>query len=187
MTLEQIEQFLESLSSLGPLPGIAAPFIEAFLPFLPLIVIIMANVNIYGFGLGLLFSWLGVVLGSMCVFLLCRRFGNKARNYITKKVPASDKMFKWIEKRGFSAVFIVMCFPFTPSIVVTIVAALSRIQFKTFLVSMLCGKLIMISAISIISFDFVDLLHSPFRLILSIIAIILLWYGGKQIEKYFNK
>jgi len=187
MTIEQIEKFLNDLSDLGPLPGIAVPFIEAFLPFLPLIVIIMANVNIYGFGLGLLFSWLGVTLGSMSVFLLCRRFAYKVRDYITKKFPISDKMFSWIERRGFSAVFIVMCFPFTPSIVVTLVAALSRIPVKTYILGMILGKLIMIFAISIISFDFVDLLQSPLRLVSSILAIILLWYGGKRIEKYFNK
>lgn len=187
MTLEQIEKFLDSLSSLGPLPGIAVPFIEAFLPFLPLLVIIMANVNIYGFALGLLFSWLGVTLGSVSVFLLCRRFGNRARNYITKKVPISGKLFGWIERRGFSAVFVVMCFPFTPSVVVTIVAALSRIPVKTYILAMLLGKLIMIFAISVISFDFIDLLHSPGRLITSILVIILLWYGGKRIEKYFSK
>ena len=187
MTLEQIEKFLEDLSSLGPLPGIIVPFIEAFLPFLPLIVIIMANVNIYGFILGLLFSWLGVTLGSLSVFLLCRKFGNRVRDYITKKFPVSEKMFSWIERRGFSAVFIVMCFPFTPSIVVTLVAALSRIQVKTYIVAMILGKLIMIFAISIISFDFVDLLQSPIRLALSVLAIFVLWYGGKKIEKYFSK
>lgn len=186
MTLEQIEKVLENLSDLGPLPGIAAPFIEAFLPFLPLIVIIMANVNIYGFILGLLYSWLGVTLGSLCVFLISRRYGSKVREYLTKKFPVSNKMFNWIERRGFSAIFIVMCFPFTPSIVVTLVAALSRIQLKTYVLSMLLGKLIMIFAISVISFDFVDLLQSPIRLILSIGAIIVLWFGGKKIEKYFN-
>jgi hypothetical protein len=68
MDLDSIQLTLESYSAWGPLPGILLPFIESFLPFLPLILIIAASANIYGLGFGFLFSWIGVTSGAVCVF-----------------------------------------------------------------------------------------------------------------------
>ena len=51
------------------------PFLEAFLPFLPLVVFIVANVNAYGFLFGFLLSWVGSVAGAYTVFLVIRKYG----------------------------------------------------------------------------------------------------------------
>ena len=45
---DYIMELLNNYESLGPLPGILLPFIEAFLPFLPLIVFVLANGAAYG-------------------------------------------------------------------------------------------------------------------------------------------
>lgn len=42
-----IIRILELYGSFGPVPGIVLPFIEAFLPLLPIIVFILANI-VYG-------------------------------------------------------------------------------------------------------------------------------------------
>jgi uncharacterized membrane protein YdjX (TVP38/TMEM64 family) len=49
-TLENVMRLIEEYRSLGPLPGIMLPLIEAFLPFLPLFLFVMANANAFGFG-----------------------------------------------------------------------------------------------------------------------------------------
>ena len=43
-----IIRILELYGSFGPVPGIVLPFIEAFLPLLPIIVFILANSIVYG-------------------------------------------------------------------------------------------------------------------------------------------
>lgn len=60
-TLDRIMDLIDSYRSFGPLPGVLLPLIEAFLPFLPLFVFIMANVNAFGFWLGFLYSWVGTI------------------------------------------------------------------------------------------------------------------------------
>lgn len=186
MDLHQIQQTLESYSQFGPLPGILLPFIEAFLPFLPLIVIIAANVNIYGFGLGFLFSWIGVTGGALCVFLICRALGRNVKEKLMRKFPKSERFFNWVEKRGFTPLFLLACFPFTPSVVITVVSGLSKVPFHTFLLAAMMGKAVMIFVISLISFDITNLVHEPWRIFVSITAVLVMWLGGKTLEKRYQ-
>src|SRR5690625_7844506 len=76
---EQLEAFIMELlndyEKLGPLPGILLPFIEAFLPFLPLFVFVFANAAAYGLLKGFLLFWAGSVLGSIIVFLIISKLG----------------------------------------------------------------------------------------------------------------
>lgn len=187
MTLEQIEQFLKSLSEFGPLPGILVPLLEAFLPFLPLIVIIAANVNIYGIGFGMLFSWAGIVAGAVIIFGICRKYGHRFRARLEKRYAAVEKIFNWVESKGFTPLFLLSCFPFTPAILITIVAALSKLPFRSFLVAVTLGKAVMVLIVALLSFDIANLFTEPWRIIASIAGIALLWVGGKKLEQRYNK
>ncbi|MUV36566.1 putative membrane protein YhjE [Lentibacillus sp. JNUCC-1] len=72
---EYIFQLLNDYESLGPLPGILLPLIEAFLPFLPLVVFVIANGAAYGLVKGFLWSWIGASGGAIGVFLLVQKLG----------------------------------------------------------------------------------------------------------------
>ena len=65
---EDIIELLDKYESLGPLPGFLLPFVESFLPFLPIIVIVMGNAAAYGLWKGFLFSWTGAS-PVLCAFL----------------------------------------------------------------------------------------------------------------------
>lgn len=75
-TLENITDLIDQYRSFGPLPGILLPLLEAFLPFLPLFLFVLANANAFGLGLGFLYSWIGASVGALLVFLLVRRYGD---------------------------------------------------------------------------------------------------------------
>lgn len=186
MDIGSIQQTLESYSQYGPLPGILLPFIESFLPFLPLILIIAANANIYGLGFGFLFSWIGVTTGAICVFWVCRVLGRNVKNKLMRKFPKSERFFNWIERKGFTPLFLLACFPFTPSIVITVVSGLSRVPFHTFLLATLMGKAVMIFVISLISFDIGNLVEEPWRIFVSITAVLVMWFGGKRLETRYQ-
>lgn len=186
LDLEQMQQTLERLSDYGPLPGILLPFLEAFLPFLPLIIIIAANVNIYGLGVGFLLSWIGVTAGKVVLFLICRYFGKNVKALIEKKFPKSERFFNWIDRKGFSPLFLLSSFPFTPSVVITVVAGLSRVPFHTFFLATLLGKAVMIMIISLISFDISHAMQQPWRFVVITITIVVLWYGGKKLESRYQ-
>ncbi|OUS67731.1 hypothetical protein B1748_35760 [Paenibacillus sp. MY03] len=186
MDIDSIQRTLESYSQFGPLPGLLLPFIESFLPFLPLILIIAANANIYGLGFGFLFSWIGVTAGALCVFLICRALGKNVKDKLMRRFPKSERFFNWVERRGFTPLFLLACFPFTPSVIITVISGLSKVPFHTFLLATLMGKAVMIFCISIISFDIANLVEEPWRIFVSVTAVLVMWFGGKSLESRYQ-
>jgi uncharacterized membrane protein YdjX (TVP38/TMEM64 family) len=186
-TLEKIMQLIQEYRSFGPIPGIVLPMLEAFLPFLPLVLFVMANANAFGLWLGFIFSWLGACIGALVVFWIIRKYGRKrALNFLTKHKQV-QKLMQWVEQRGFGPLFILLCFPFTPSAVVNIVAGLSKISKKQYMLAVMSGKFVMIFIVSFIGHDIHSLLTQPFRTAIVGVVIFILWYVGKRIEVKINK
>ncbi|MFJ7735936.1 TVP38/TMEM64 family protein [Lysinibacillus sp. NPDC097287] len=186
-TVENIENLASQYRTLGgPLIGLLLPFLEAFLPFLPLVVFVVANASAFGLWLGFLLSWLGSVAGSYAVFLIVRHFGKHPKlRFLTggKKV---QRLIKWVDMNGISPLFVLLCFPFTPSVLVNIVAGLSHIRKEFYLIVLLAGKFVMIFGMSVLGYDLKALLTSPVRLVIAAVAILILWWIGKLMEKRLN-
>ncbi len=109
-TLENIMNLIEQYRSLGPLPGVLLPFIEAFLPFLPLFLFVMANANAFGLWLGFLYSWAGACSGALLLFLLIRKYGQRWVLSSLPKHPKVRKSMDWVDRSWlwpalFSALF----------------------------------------------------------------------------------
>lgn len=184
--LEHLQRTLESFSQFGPLLGILLPLLEAFLPFLPLLVIVAANANIFGLWLGFLFSWIGVSIGAVCVFWLSRKLGHNVKARIERRFPRSERFFKWVDRKGFTPLFLLACFPFSPSSLINIVSGLSTVPFRTFVIATVLGKAVMILSISLLSFDIGSFREEPWRIFVTIGFIILMWFGGKRLESRYH-
>ncbi|MBG9545611.1 hypothetical protein ABE29_23515 [Cytobacillus firmus] len=185
-TLENIMDLIREYRSFGPLPGILLPMLEAFLPFLPLFLFVMANASAFGLWLGFLYSWVGAVAGALIVFLLVRKYGQKRILRFLKNHKQVQKLMKWVEKHGFGPLFILLCFPFTPSAVVNIVAGLSNISIAQYMLAVLTGKIVMIFTISFVGYDIKSLITQPIRTAIVALVIFILWYVGKIIEIKMN-
>jgi uncharacterized membrane protein YdjX (TVP38/TMEM64 family) len=185
-TLENVLSVLEQYRSFGVLPGIAATLLESFFPILPMFVFVMANAAAFGLWKGFLISWTGACLGSILVFWLTRKIGQKRFFRFVSRHRKVRQFMHWIERHGFGPVFLLYCFPFTPSAVVNIVAGLSRISRQQFILAVLLGKMIMIFTISFIGYDIVALVKQPLRTVAIAVVIILLWYAGKRVESRFS-
>lgn len=186
-TEENLMELLEGYRSFGILPGILLPMIEAFLPFLPLIVFVTVNANAFGLGIGFLVSWLGAVIGAMLVFYVVRKFGQKRFMAFVSEHKRVKKLVDWVDRRGFGPLFLILCFPFTPSAVVNIVAGLSKISIYQYGLAVTTGKMVMIFVVSYIGHDIPALIHNPMRTLVVIVLIVILWYVGKRVEIYINK
>lgn len=168
---------------IGTFIALLLPMIEAFLPFLPLAAFVVANATAYGLWLGFLLSWGGAVIGSYCVFLIIRKYGhNRFFGFITNRLSI-QKLIRWVEMQGFTPLFILLCFPFTPSSVVNVVAGLSNLKKKSYLLTIMSAKFVMILVISWIGSDLQSLITKPWKTVLIIIAILIMWLGGKWVEK----
>lgn len=186
-TLEHVMSLIQEYRALGPIPGILLIVIEAFLPFLPLFVFVMANASAFGLWLGFLYSWLGACLGAFLVFFLVRRYGQRRLLSFIPKHPKVRKLMDWVDRHGFSPLFLLLCFPFTPSAVVNIVAGLSKISYAQYMLAVGIGKMVMIFTISFIGYDLHSLITKPFRTIIVLFVIFILWLIGKRMEVRMNK
>lgn len=186
-TMEHIMDLIGEYRSFGPILGILLPFCEAFLPFLPLVLFVMANANAFGLGLGFFYSWIGASLGALSVFLLIRKFGQRRILSFLKKHPQVQKSMNWVDRHGFGPLFLLLCFPFTPSAVVNIVAGLSKVSIVQYMLAVLTGKAVMIFIMSFVGYDLKALVTNPIRTIIVLVIIFILWYVGKKVEKRLDK
>ncbi|WP_127530898.1 TVP38/TMEM64 family protein [Paenibacillus kobensis] len=186
LDLDHIERTLRSYKQFGPLPGLLMPIAEALIPALPLIVIVAANANIYGLWYGFLLSWLGATIGASIVFWIARKLGGRLGQWFRKRIPQAQKFFDWIENKGFTPLFLLACFPFTPSALINVVAGLSSLRFRTFLIATLLGKSVMIFSISIVSADISNLAQQPWRILVLVTVLAVMWLGGKQLENRYQ-
>lgn len=185
--MDNIVELTQSYRAFGPLIGFLLPFIEAFLPFLPLFVFVFANATAYGLWIGFLLSWGGSVAGAYVVFLLVRKYGRaRFMNFMTRHEKV-QKLIHWVERNGFGPLFLLLCLPFTPSALVNLVAGLSDIRKYYYLLTVMAGKFVMVFTISFVGYDLRALFTQPIRTAIVILVIILLYVIGKILEKRLHK
>ncbi|MBO1002957.1 TVP38/TMEM64 family protein [Pseudogracilibacillus auburnensis] len=184
---DYVIEILDKYEKLGPIPGILLPFIEAFLPFLPLFAFVMANSAAYGLLKGFLYSWLGSSLGSIAVFFIIRKFGNKKLLMKIKKNRQVIHVTSWVERHGFGPLFLLLCFPFSPSSIINVVAGLSNVSKQQFILAVLLGKSVMIFSIAYIGSSIFEFAKNPVKTIIITICIIIFWGLGKLLEKKLIK
>lgn len=175
-------RLLDKYESFGPLPGMIITMLESFLPFLPLIAFVIANAAAYGLWKGFFFSWIGICIGSVIVFFISRRFGQKFTAYIFRRYPTARNFLQWIERKGFTTIFVVSCIPFSPSFLINVVAGLTRVPFTTFLIAILLGKAFMVFLVSYIGYDLPKLVYQPWKLGILVIIILIMWIIGRKLE-----
>src|SRR5699024_11197766 len=155
---------------------------EAFLPFLPLFVFVFANGAAYGLLKGFLYSWIGTSVGSIFVFLVIRKLGNKRLFKAIRKNKQVHKVTAWLERHGFGPLFLLLCFPFSPSSVINVVAGLSKIRTQQFILVVLHGKSVMIFSLACIVSCIVSFDKKPIRTFMVGICMVLFWLLHKYIE-----
>ncbi len=180
---QYIIDIFEKYSSFGPVLAILLPMIEAFLPFLPLFAFVFANAASFGFWPGFFYSWLGSCIGTILVFLLVRKYGQTRFFRFLHRHPRIERLIHWMDDRGFGPIFLVFCFPFTPSALVNVVAALSKINILDFILALVLGKIVMIGSVSFIGYDLQSFFRSPMKTFIVLVVIAFMWLLGKFVER----
>lgn len=187
MTQKGLEELFQEVEQLGIVVGFLLVFMESFLPFLPLFIIVVVNINSFGFILGALTSYSGTVLGSYLIFLLIRYFfRTPAQKYIHKHKRLTQ-LLEFIDRRGFVFLFVMLALPFTPTSVINVIAALSNLKKVVYLYILLAAKAIMILTMSLVGYDVTSFFNSPLRLTLSIAGLVLIYFFSKGYQKYINR
>jgi len=188
--IESIQQFEFWLSliaqyrELGPLAPIFLTMIEAFIPALPLLLIVTFNSVQYGFVFGFIYSYIGVVIGSYLVFLFFRTI---IKGYLMNRFYHGHrwaKILNWIEVQPPLFLFFVSAIPFTPSSLINIIFGLSGYQKRQFFFSVALGKTISVAIMAFFGHSIANLMERPLALVLSTILIIVAYVISHYYQKH---
>ena len=181
---EYSEILTNYVESWGLVAGILLPVIEAFFPMLPLVGFVIINVAAFGFILGYLYSWIGNCLGSFLLFLLLRKVGARKTNEKISRSKYRHTLEK-VKKKQLNVLFLLYCFPFTPSFLLSGAAALADMRTEMFLAILLPSKFVMLLSLAFIGENVSSFFENPARSIFFIIFILLLNLLVKyMLEKY---
>jgi uncharacterized membrane protein YdjX (TVP38/TMEM64 family) len=186
LTEEHLMEVLEQYRSYGPLPGIALTFMKSFIPPLPTMLIVGVNAAVYGFWLGFLYSWIGIVSGCMVTFLIVRRVAGIPYLVRWAERPKVSKSMRWVRSNAFSYVFLLSVFPVGPFVVVNMAAGIAQMRIRSFLLAVIIGKGIMVVAVSYIGHDLHRFIDNPFELIYVVLFVVACLWISKAIERRFT-
>ncbi len=107
--LETIKNYILAVGFWGPLASIFLMVLHTII-FIPSEIILFANVYTFGFYLGILYTWVGSMLGAYLSFYLARLYGRPfVDRFISKgKVRQFDD---WLEKKGVFGFFLLRLVP----------------------------------------------------------------------------
>jgi uncharacterized membrane protein YdjX (TVP38/TMEM64 family) len=181
------EPIVEFLGPFGFLAGILLAMIESFVPPLPLAAFVTINVIIFGFVLGYVLSYVGTVTGSYLVFLLLQKYGSKYMHKYIEKHPKAQSLFTWIHEKGVFPLFLLLTFPFTPSVIVGGLAAFAEIRPKDYLLALIPGKLFMVMSLTIIGVNIQSFFEKPIRSVGFIVLVLSVSLVAKQVLAIYER
>lgn len=184
--IEQMIFFLQDLPG-GAATGLIAPFLESLFPFLPLVLIISANAATYGFGMGVLVSWVGSMLGSLVVFACIRYL---FRRPVTRWLEKHHTAQQWIERvRHMSPISLGFFFslPFMPAFIITSISAMIQLSLRTYLIAAGAGRLIVVIIFSLIGKEWSTFLERPIRLVLLFLILLAIWGVSRGTEEWLKR
>lgn len=180
--MEYTAFILEYVKQGGPLFGILLPVVEAFIPILPLAGFVIINVSVFGLLWGYIYSWLGNCIGSLLLFLLIKKVGG---NYVQNKINNSKykATLTKIRQKNFALLFILYCFPFTPSFLLSGASALANMDSTRFLLTLIPAKLIMMLSLSFIGVNVKSFFKNPYK---SAFFVLLIFFFNMVCKKVVN-
>lgn len=114
---------------------------------IPLILVITLNYYLFGFLYGFLWSWISSIGAAMFVFYVIRFW---FQDIASKK--NHGELVRKIEERGANYIFYGRVLPFFPTSILNIIAGISNITMKSFLIGTSLGNFVYFFILSLIPF-----------------------------------
>lgn len=176
---QAVTSFVTYLAGSSFIYGFLFCMVESFLPFLPLGLFIGLNIKAYGKVIGFLISFLGSLCGNIMSFLIFR----KIAPFVYKHFPRLKEKAMKFKKVSFNRYTTFFSLPFAPSFIFNILAGLSGLNFKNFIISRTISTLSIIIFWSFIGASFIDALKNPIKLLYTTIIIVICYILSKLVSK----
>jgi uncharacterized membrane protein YdjX (TVP38/TMEM64 family) len=149
----QNQHALESLVGnrvvLGPLLFILIQIIQVVVPIIPGGISTAAGVLIFGPVQGFIYNYVGIVVGSLILFSLGRKFGQPFVESLISEKTYNKYIGKLSDSKKWDVLFTILIFsPVAPDDALVLLNSLTKMSFKKFSVIILLGKPLSILAYS---------------------------------------
>lgn len=139
--LDSLKKFIQQGGIWGPIIFILIQIIQVVIPIIPGGISCAAGVILFGPWLGLLYNYIGIVIGSLINFYLARHYGIS----FVKKMVSEDTYQKyacWLEKGKKFDIFFALAifFPIAPDDLLCMIAGLTKMSIQKFITIILLGK-----------------------------------------------
>lgn len=138
---EKLQHFVASAGWFGPLLLLVFSALQVIIPVLPGGIGLLPGTLLYGPFWGFIINYIGVVIGSIVVFLLARNYGESIINKFFPK-GMGDKYRHWISnQKRFDWLFMIAIFlPIAPDDFLCYLAGTTKMSLKKFVVIIILGK-----------------------------------------------
>ena len=183
-----VEYSTEVISNGGILFGMLLIMIESFIPALPLSVFIALNTHTFGLLPGILMSWVSTCIGCYISYLIFYYVSNNIiYKYLSKKTRNKiDKAIDKFQNISLANLTVIITLPFTPAFLINILAGVSGMSKKKYIVAVVIGKIFMVSFWGYIGKSFVESMTDISAIIVMSIMIIIAYALSKLIGKNAN-
>ena len=183
-----VEYSTEVISNGGILFGMLLIMIESFIPVLPLSVFIALNTHTFGLLPGIVMSWVSTCIGCYISYLIFYYVSNNIiYKYLSKKTRNKiDKAVDKFQNISLANLTVIITLPFTPAFLINILAGVSGMSKKKYIVAVVIGKIFMVSFWGYIGKSFVESMTDISAIIVMSIMIIIAYALSKLIGKNAN-
>ncbi len=142
-SIEKLRKIVESGGVFSAIIFVVLQILQTTILQIPSIIVTIAGSLVFGRWQAFILSYVAVVFGSIIMFWIGRKCGRKFLNWLAGK-GESDK---WIERmsHGKYLFFLMMIFPMFPDDILCVIAGLTNMSFKFFLVTNLISRAMGIS------------------------------------------
>jgi uncharacterized membrane protein YdjX (TVP38/TMEM64 family) len=136
---ESLRAYVESFGSWAPLAFTALQFMQVIISPIPGNLTTVMGGILFGFWRGFLLSLLAIFLGSVCAFLLGKAFGRPLVERVVSK-NVVDKYLGTVSSRQLAVLILMFLFPLFPDDVLCMIAGLTAMRLRTFVVVMVLTR-----------------------------------------------
>lgn len=185
-----LREYLREKGRWMPFVYVVLQYLQVVILPVPSVVSTLAGVALFGAFKTVIYSLIGILLGSFTAFFIGRKLGNKAVVWIIGK----ENLLKWQKKlKGKDNLLLTLMFilPVFPDDILCFIAGLSSMSTKYFLIMSTCSRILSISAtcysISILPLNtWWGLLVWGIIIIAVILAFILIYKNLEKMQKWFS-
>ncbi len=188
---ESLQLYLEQTGAWMPILYIVLQFLQVIVLPIPSVVSTVAGVALFGAFYAMIYSLIGILLGSFVAFIIGRKLGYRAVSWLV----GEDTLKKWQRKlKGKDNLFLTLMFvlPLFPDDVLCLIAGLSTMTTKYFITVISLSRVIGIAA-TCYSFDFIPfntwwgISIWVFFAIVILVSFVLIYKNMDKIQAFFKK